>query len=552
MEVLKKACATHLLLPDIQRNYVWKPSQIEELFESILRGYPLGSFIFWKTTQDNINQEKLNLYLFFSQFSQGETENEKAPSPLGFGLEEEPYFIVLDGQQRITSLYIALYGSYKYHDSKRGRSRKDLKWKKTTELYYIDEISESNKEKFCFLTEDEASRDETKYYKVKNLIGKKNSEEISKELINNGYSETARQDLTTLFSRLNETKMISYYPIENMKFDDALDIFVKINSTGTKLSKGDLIFSTLINGWNKGKEEVDTLIKEMNKTIFCFDRNYIMKACLFLTDNHLELKIQSFSKKEITEIRNNWDLIKKSLKSMAEELEKLRFCKDNMPSNNATLPIAYYIFKGGKTSHHEDEFKKFLTVSFAKRIFGNSSDNILRNIKNKLMIDCKKEVFSLNLFSEITAKGGTPIFKITETDIEVWLNNYEKGADTYPILLLLYSNLNWKYQYHQDHCHPFVAFKTKDLKKIGLKDSEIKEWQKNRNLLPNLQLLESSENERKKDTPLKKWVEDGNRLEYREKASLELKDFEEFFKERRELMKKELMKIFGIPCTDQK
>jgi hypothetical protein len=65
--------------------------------------------------------------------------------------------------------------------------------------------------------------------------------------------------------------------------------------------------------------------------------------------------------------------------------------------------------------------------------------------------------------------------------------------------------------------------------------------------LPNLQFLEGAENESKNKTPLKEWVEEGNDFEYHpEGVSLELKDFDTFFTERRKLIKEELMKIFEL------
>ena len=82
-------------------------SEIERLFESIVDNYPIGSCIFWKTNRKIINTEKPNLYYFIKEFKNGCTKNEKAPEVL---YEESDYYIVLDGQQRITSLNIALYG----------------------------------------------------------------------------------------------------------------------------------------------------------------------------------------------------------------------------------------------------------------------------------------------------------------------------------------------------------------------------------------------------------------------------------------------------------
>ena len=107
-EALKLAKDKYLLLPDIQREYVWSMEDIEKLFESIVDGYPIGSCIFWKTNKKTLNAEKPNLYFFLREFKREESKNEKASEVFG---EEGDYYIVLDGQQRITSLNIALYGS---------------------------------------------------------------------------------------------------------------------------------------------------------------------------------------------------------------------------------------------------------------------------------------------------------------------------------------------------------------------------------------------------------------------------------------------------------
>ena len=95
-------------LPAIQREYVWDTSAIEKLFDSIMGSYPISSFLFWK-----IREEKKNLwtsYKFFSDFDQEHPHNEEANLA---GVNQDIY-LVLDGQQRLTSLFIGLKGSYRY------------------------------------------------------------------------------------------------------------------------------------------------------------------------------------------------------------------------------------------------------------------------------------------------------------------------------------------------------------------------------------------------------------------------------------------------------
>ena len=158
LKALKLAKDHFLVLPDIQREYVWESYEIERLFESIVDEYPVGSCILWKTTRAIINKDKPNLYYFLREYTQGESKNEKAPEVLS---DEGDYYIVLDGQQRITSLNIALYGSYRSFKGGRGNARNNPNSWITRELYYNldyhntseeDEDDENPKKRFCFLS----------------------------------------------------------------------------------------------------------------------------------------------------------------------------------------------------------------------------------------------------------------------------------------------------------------------------------------------------------------------------------------------------------------
>lgn len=550
-----------LLLPDIQREYVWDICDIEALFESIVDDYPIGSCILWKTDRDTINTEKPNLYYFFNTYKKGKTKNEKAPEVF---IDENYYYIVLDGQQRITSLNIALFGSYTYYKGGKGHLRSNHKSWLTKELYYnldYDKTSNADDEhprkRFCFLTTNEAN--EGNYFKVKSwipyMIKYKNIQQFADFMRRENYNEQSIKSLILLYERLFSSSgngLIHYYCINEKSYDAALDIFVRVNSTGRKLSKSDLLFSTLIDGWKVGKESVDQLLEDMNRQGdgFAFNRDYLMRLCLVLTDSNTNLKINSFNKTAVTNIRNEWDHISDTLYKTVSVLKNLGMSHENLCSYNATMPIAYYIYKGGtiQSDEQEKEVRKFLSVSFAKRLFGIASNEALNVTRNALKnIDCTQTPFSLALFKNITLTGART-FTVTESDIDYWLDNYEKGQNTYTLLSLLYPDLKLsQFSFHQDHCHPYAGFEEKHISKLGLSPEKIEEWKKKRNLLPNLQFLKDSENESKNQTPLEKWVSPNRDFLYHPKdVSLALKDFDTFFEERKTMMKNKLMEIFEI------
>lgn len=555
LTALKYARERNLLLPDIQREYVWDISEIEALFESIIDEYPIGSCIFWKTSRGVINSDKPNLYYFFSKFEREKTKNEKAPEVLS---EECDYYIVLDGQQRITSMNIALNGSYKYYKGGRGHNWSNPKSWIEKELYYnldyykTDEDDEHPKKRFEFLSKEEAEIKNV--YKVKNILSYDSSVDFFEFMHKENYSKECRSDLFKLFSRLHDTKdgLIHYYCINEKSYDAALDIFVRVNSTGRKLSKSDLLFSTLIDGWKDGKENIEKALQIMNNKGdgFRFTRDYLMRLCLVLVDANPNLKINSLTKSTVEAIRTNWDKINTTLDTLSSLLVDIGLSDDTLTSYNSTMPIAYYLYKGGeiKDAESKKEVKKFLSVSLSKRLFGVASNSALSTSRNVLReLDCKKTKFTLKLFENATLVGGRT-FTVDETEIDRWLDTYEKGQSTYVILSLLYSNLKLsQVTFHQDHCHPYSAFEKKNISSLNLNDEKIKEWQRKRNLLPNLQFLEGTENESKNKTPLKQWVDSGGTIAYLpNNVSLELKDFETFFSKRRALIKDELKKIFEI------
>ncbi len=94
-------------LPAIQREFVWKTTQIEKLFDSIMRDYPISSFLFWKVDTQNLNSYQF--YKFIDEYHEKDSKHNKK---VNFNGRASGITAILDGQQRLTSLYIGLKGSY--------------------------------------------------------------------------------------------------------------------------------------------------------------------------------------------------------------------------------------------------------------------------------------------------------------------------------------------------------------------------------------------------------------------------------------------------------
>jgi hypothetical protein len=153
-----------IVLPAIQRNFVWSELKIENLMDSVLRGYPIGIVLMWETYKDIQYRQFENVY-----------KNATKPSFVDNGSGKK-LKLVLDGQQRLQSLYLALYGQYNgkylYFDVLSGRHSDDFEEEKY--LFYFgttDEASEWNKEALDYSSNGDDDDEEKNYFcKVSDLF----------------------------------------------------------------------------------------------------------------------------------------------------------------------------------------------------------------------------------------------------------------------------------------------------------------------------------------------------------------------------------------------
>lgn len=105
-EVIENIHHKKYLLPAIQREFVWDQDQIIRLFDSLMRDYTIGSFLFW-----NVNKNKVNDFQFY-EFIRNYHERDNTHNPKANVTGENSVLSILDGQQRLTAFYLAMKGTY--------------------------------------------------------------------------------------------------------------------------------------------------------------------------------------------------------------------------------------------------------------------------------------------------------------------------------------------------------------------------------------------------------------------------------------------------------
>lgn len=562
-EVMNMIGDNRMYLPSIQRKFVWNDYDVEKLLDSIMLGYPIGTFLFWKIKRKIAKEKKYTLYKFINDYSELDNKNINEKAPDNLPGESEYIYSVLDGQQRLTSMYIAFHGSIALCGYKKKKSKAENYIKRQM---YLNLNKSSNSEvededlkyEFKFLSEQEVESEKVNHpdknwYRIKDIFSFDDNKQLVKYIIGNGLNDIAQDNLTRLFEvakAKGENSIINYFEInENMPFDSILNIFVRVNDGGKKLSKSDLLFSTVVSNWEKGREEIEDLINVINQRgqKFDFNSDFIMRSCLYLVCTSSDLKIENLGKANIQLINSNWKSIKDSIIKTIDLLVSFGFCSENLISRNVVMPLIYYIYKGGLLDESSKyEMRKYLIIAQLKQLFGAAGNSALSKTRKALdEHKISKDGFKLDYFKDLKFVSDRD-FSIKDEDLEKMLD-YDKGtAYAFMVLSLLYPELKLsQIEWHQDHMHPDTKFKTTNLKNLGISDENIEEWQLKRNKIPNLQLLEGKENESKNKQDLEEWLSTHTAKYLPENISYKLDNFDQFFEKRKELLKTELKRILS-------
>lgn len=538
-----------------------------------MRDYPISTFLFWNVKAENIS--KFKFYRFLSNYHERDKKHNDPAELIG----TKDRKAVLDGQQRLTSLYIGLKGS---------DSRKIAKynWKSDhafpLKRLYVNLLkgSESSDKEFDFrfLTElevqlfHEKHGTEFHWFKVGDILDMKSVMEIMNYFTLHRLMDTsfrtseqtsfASKTLSKLFQVINEQESINFFLEKSDSLDKVLHIFIRINSGGTKLSYSDLLLSIATAQWKKreAREILHKFVDQINNigNKFNFNKDLVLKACLVLTDlKDIRFRVDNFTSENMSIIENEWDDIDLAISTTVRLINQFGFSGQTLTATNAIIPIAYFLKKnniGEKILTHSehqknrDLIKEWLMRALLKKIFGGTPDNLYPTYR--AIISENIGTFPLQKLID-KYKGSNKSLDFHEDNIEHLLTTQYGSSFAFMVLSLLYP-LNHNYVFHQDHIHPKSLFNKKNLESIGVKGEDYKEFINNFNSLPNLQLIEAVSNIQKSAKPFNEWLilthpslEKQNSYKMLhfipESINLELKNFAEFFNLRRELIKKELM-----------
>lgn len=500
-------------LLDIQREYVWlkkaDEKKIEQLFDSILRGYPIGSFLFWKLQKEDIaknesDSDKLNfqLYQFITNYDERKPHNEKIYIEQ---ISRDDLYIVLDGQQRLTSLYIGLRGT---RTLKKKGARNDNPNAYEEKRLYLNLKHQPNMDnpednyQFEFHAKTPENDKKHFWFKMGDILELENG--ALNYVTKHGLKENELDLLEKLKDAFHNKLLISFFEEKEKNLNKVLNIFIRVNSGGEKLSYSDLLMSILTASFSSNiREKMNGLVDALKDKGFPnVGKDQVLKTCLLLIGKDTTFELKNFNKKNIKEIEDNWEKITKSIYNAANLLETFGYA-GYLGSAYILSSLAYFYFLNSKMNESDKEQAlKFVRNAQITSYFTPSTDTKLNNIANSI-----KEARTFEEFNHNLAKHQTCPLKITNDAIEDMMYS-NSHARVFSILQILYPNLNYKTTtFHIDHIYPKSKFKKNE--KL---DKDFCE-----NHLYNLQLLEGKENSTKKDKDPETWLKE----EYKNEQAIE-------------------------------
>lgn len=487
-------------LPNIQRPFVWGEEQIGRLFDSIMREYPISTLLVWKTREAVKHRKFIDNYrrdIKLTDFYVPDNSRSK--------------MMVLDGQQRLQSLFIGLRGSYE------GR-----------ELYFdvLSGGSMAAPEDIRFRFAFKAASPGWPWVRFKDIVfeTRKLDSQIAKEIIRAAPVELTNDQEGMVELNVGRARKefvnddnITFQELDGIdnpdayQVDDIVEIFIRANSGGTKLGKSDLLFSLLTSSWDDADGEMEALLEDLNAGGFGFDRDFVLKSCLTMLGKGARYEVAKFRDgKTKEEIIAKWGELSTAIKAVRDLLVAKTYIRSDraMPSYLALIPLIYFRFHYPEKFARNQDLPGYLLRVLITGVFGGSPDNLIDKVVRR--IEERQDFLLADVYDVIRADG-----RSLEVTPGVILDQYYGSRTIHLFFNLWYRDFNYAPALSAngpqvDHIFPQSLLKTvKDINPESGKRNILHYRAEHRDQIANCMLLTADENgfSGKCDTPPDQWFD---------------------------------------------
>ena len=430
-------------IPNIQRGYEWEPDRIAKLLDSIMSGYPIGAIMVWRPTEEI--RGDIQTRRFFANFDSSQDYLSEALHPADQGTES---YLVLDGQQRLQSLYLSFFGSY-------NGQRVHLQ---------IDHVPTDQDDDtdfaFEFLTPDEARAQPemlhladiirldstTKFAFIMGLAQKLTASITNPDhrtaAINEKQAAIAA-NIDRVIERFNIKQTLLFQEVESRhNYDHVLEIFERVNSGGMVLDKSDLLFSTLkmkLQGMERRFIESVNFLNQDSR--HSFNTDFLIKTSLVVFGQRAKYDVAKLKDHAFTAtLEEKFGELNTCIRQMMAWLEDVARvkCARFLRSRLALIPILDYMMLSGHRDKPEGEngsaMAQYLYMASFRRLFSRAPDNVLDQLHDLMVKAVEKNPghFPIERLREFMVRRQNAPFTLDDhhfaADADLMLNIVDGGV----------------------------------------------------------------------------------------------------------------------------
>ena len=439
--ILEKIDENQLFVPAFQREYVWKRDDAKQLIDSLIKEYPTGTMLTWETS----NPPELK-------------------GPHKYNENQGAVKLLLDGQQRVTTLYMLIRG--------------------VIPPYYSEqEIMEDTRNLFVQLETLELSyymktRMETNplWQNITHVFQRNiRARDVVRNLEEKGETVTReRQDRIDDNTRAIENILARDFPEQTIpvkaSIREAIDIFYKVNASGVALTDAELALAQISGYWPQARDRFKAKLAALEKEGFVFKLDfivYVLLGCLY----HLGSDMKKLHDAENSEkIRAAWDRLEKQVLDYVVNLMRTNAFVDHTDEINspyALVPIIAYCFDKKGTHLTDAEIRKMVKWFFYSQVrtryvsqLPQKLDRDLRTVaESPQPFDALLQVIAEENRLEILPAEFVgraiqhPLFSMVRWYLK------SRGAVCFTTGMSLRRNMGSKYQLERDHIFPYSKLK---------------------------------------------------------------------------------------------
>lgn len=524
---LEKIDEKQIFVPAFQREYVWKREDAKKLLDALIKDYPVGTLLTWETN----NPPELK----------GKHKYDKMQGAVK---------LLLDGQQRITTLYMLVNGELPPY-YKVSEIMNDVRGLfvnlKTLELSYFMKNKMTNEPLWQNVT-DIFQKSLTAFDIVSLIEDKMGGDRLDRE-----DQVIISQNISKIEKILDRDFPEQTIPAK-AKIKEAIDIFYTVNASGVSLTDAELALAQISGYWAEARDLFKAKLEDLKKQGFPLKLDFIVSVllgCMYHSGSEMQ-KLHADSNRE--KLIETWKLLDEKILDYVFNIIRSKAYVDHtkeMGSPYSLIPFIVYSFENDGRALTDDEIKKFVKWFYYSQLRTRYTSQLKQKLDRdlKVLIESKQPFDDLLsvieedsrleiLPTEFVGRGiQHPLFAIMR-----WYFK-SKGAVCLTTGMSIHQNMGKKYQLEYDHIFPYSK-----LKKAGYN-------QDNRNKyalaqeITNRAVLTQTANREKSDTPAcdylksaQKQFPEGLKLQVipEDQTLWDMEKYETFLQLRREMLAKEL------------